>query len=102
RALDLDVAFGERFERVAPDVEDRVGAHERVAQRSRLLEVELRSLRAILGGAQVEVARDAQQLARGDRLPRTAAARRDVRLDRAEIAAAVEDDGDRLADRKAA
>ena len=100
-AVDLHARAREVLERLAPDVEHGVGADERVAQRGGLLGVERLGLLAVLGRAEVEVARDAQQLARGDRRAGAAAAVGDVGLDRAEVAAAVEDDRQRVAQREA-
>ena len=65
-----------------------------------LLGVELLGLLAVLGGGEVEVAGHAQQLVRPDGAARAAPAVGDVRLDRAEVAAAVEDDRELLAQRQ--
>ena len=58
-------------------------------------------LLAVLGGPEVEVAGHAQQLVRPDGRAGAAPAVGDVGLDRAEVAAAVEDDGQLLAEREA-
>ena len=100
-AVDLDAGAGEVLERLAPDVEHGVGADQRVAQRGGLLGVERLGLVAVLGGPEVEVARHAQQLAGRDRRAGAAAAVGDVGLDRAEVPPAVEDDGQRVAQREA-
>ena len=70
--------------------------------RHRLLGVEVLGLVAVLRLGEVEVAGDAQQLVGRHRGPGAAPAVGDVGLDRAEIAAAVEDDGERVAERQAA
>ena len=101
-AVDLDVRVGEILQRLAPDVEHRVGRLERVAHRAGLLGVEALGLVAVLGRGEVEVARDAQQLVGRDGGARAAPAVGDVGLDRAEVAAAVEDHGEGLAQRQAA
>ena len=87
------------LERRAPDVEHGVGGLERVAHRGRLLGVEVLGLVAVLGAREVEVAGHAQQLAGGDRGAGAAPAVGDVGLDRPEVATAVEDHGQRLAER---
>jgi len=102
RTLDGDVAPGDVRERLAPDLEHRVGAHQRVAHRPRLLGVQALGLVAVLRLGEVEVARDAQQLGRAHGLAGAVVAGRDVGLDRAEVAPAVEDHRDLLADRQAA
>ena len=90
----------EVLQRLAPDVEHGVGRLERVAQRAGLLGVELLGLLAVLGGGEVEVAGNAHQLVGRDGRARPAPAVGDVGLDRAEVAAAVEDHGERLAQRQ--
>ena len=87
----------EVLERLAPDVEHGVGADQRVAQRAGLLGEQVLGLLAVLGGGEVEVARHAHQLVLADRVAGAAAAVGDVGLDRPEVAAAVEDDRQRLA-----
>ena len=87
-------------QRLAPDGEHGVGGDERVAQRARLGRVELLGRVAVLGVGEVEVARHAQQVAGAHRGPRAEPAVRHVRLDRAQVAAAVEDDGQRVAQRE--
>ena len=57
-------------------------------------------VRPVVGVGQVEVARDAQQLVRGDRRAGASAAAGDVGLQRAQVSPAMEDDGDRVAERK--
>jgi hypothetical protein len=99
-AIDLDGAAGQLLERLAPDVEHRVGPHQRIAQRGGLLGVQVLRLLAVLGGGEVELARHAQQLVARDGRAGSAAAVGDVGLDRAEVAAAVEDDGQLLAERE--
>jgi hypothetical protein len=89
-------------ERVAPDREHGVGGGEGVAQRHRLLGVQPLGLVAVLGLAEVEVARDAQQLVGGQRGAGAVGAARDIGLDAAEVPPAVEDHGHRLAQGKAA
>ena len=93
RAVDGDVAAGRGGERAGPDGEDGVGGDDRVAQRARLLGVELLGLVARAGLGEVEVAGNAQQLGGADGRAGDAAAVGDVRLQRAEVAAAVEDHG---------
>ena len=92
-----DARLREVLERLPPDVEHGVGGRERVAQRRGLLGVELLGLLAVDGAGEVEVARDAQELVGGDGRAGAAPAVGHVRLDRAEVAAAVEDHGQRLA-----
>ena len=87
-----------RLQRLAPDRQDRVGGQQRIAQGARLLGVGLLGLAARLGVAEVEIAGDAQQLVGADRAARAPRAVGDVGLDRAEIGAPVEDDGQRLAE----
>ena len=87
-------------QRLAPHVEDDVGADERVAERRGLLEVQPLCVLAVLGIAEIEIAGNAQQLVRGHGSPRPAGATGDVRLQRAEITASVEDHGHRFAQRK--
>ena len=67
----------------------------------RLLRVERLGLVAVARAGEVEVAGDAQQVLGRDGAARPAAAVGDVGLDRAEIAAAVEDDRELLAEREA-
>src|SRR5262249_37447381 len=81
--------------------EDRVGRGQRVAKRTGLVGVELLGLEQRLRLPEVEVARHAQQVGRPQRDTRAVAAVGDVRLDRAEVAAAVEDDGQGLGEREA-
>ena len=102
RALDGDVAPGDIRERLAPHLEHRVGTHERVARGARLLGVQPLGLVAVLRLGEIEVARDAQQLGRADGLPGAVTTGSDVGLDRAEVAPAVEDHRDLVADRQAA
>src|SRR5205823_5335498 len=64
--------------------------------------VEALGLLAVLGGGEVEVTRDAEQLVRPDRGPGAPAAVGDVGLDRPEIAPAVEHHGELLAQRQPA
>ena len=99
-AVDVDARAHEVLERLAPDREHGVGGGERVAQRAGLLGVEALGLLAVARAGEVEVARHPQQLLRGDRAAGPALAVGDVGLDRAEVAAAVEDDGQRLAQRQ--
>ena len=68
-AVDVDARLRQVLERLAPDVEHGVGGLERVAQRGRLLGVEVLGLVAVLRARQVEVARHAQQLVGGDGAP---------------------------------
>ena len=100
-AVHLDAGAGQVLERLAPDVEHGVGAEQGVAQRARLLRVERLGLVAIARAGEVEVAGDAQQVLGRDGAARAAATVGDVGLDRAEVAAAVEDDRELLAERKA-
>ena len=92
-AVDADVVVDEVLERLAPDVEHRVGADEGISQRAGLLGEEVFGLGAILGGGQVEVQRDAHQLVLADGLAGAPSAMRDVGLDRPEVLPAVEDHG---------
>ena len=101
-AVDLDARAGEVLERLAPDVEHGVGAEQGVAQRAGLFRVERLGLLAVARGGEVEVARHAQQLVGRDGAARPAAAVGDVGLDRAEVAPAVEDDRELLAERQPA
>ena len=101
-AVDVDARLHEVLERLLPDREHRVGGGQRVAQLAGLLGVELLGLLAVARGGEVEVAGHPQQLVRADRAARPALAVGDVGLDRAEVAAAVEDDGQRVAQRQAA
>ena len=98
RVVDGDAAAGEIRQRLAPHVEHGVGADQRVAQRRRLLDVELLGAVAVLGVGEVEVAGHAQQLAGRDGRARRRGCRGDVGLQRAEVAPAVEDDRHRLAE----
>ena len=82
--------------------EHGVGGGQRVAQVAGLLGVELLGLLAVARGAEIEVAGDPQQLVGGDGAARPARAVGDVGLDRAEVAAAVEDDRQRVAQRQPA
>ena len=100
--VDLDARVREVLQRLAPDVEHRVGGLERVAHRARLLRVEPLGVLAVLCLGEVEVAGHAHQLVGRDRGARPAPAVGDVGLDRAEVAAAVEHDRERLAHRQAA
>ena len=93
---------GEVLERLAPDVEHGVGAEQGVAQRAGLLGVQGLGLLAIARAREVEVAGDAQQVVGADGAARAAAAVGDVGLDRPEVAAAVEDDRELLAEREPA
>ena len=99
-AIDVDPLVDQVLQRLAPDREHRVGAHERVAQGARLLGVERLGLLAILRGAEVEVAGHAHQLVGGHGRAGAAPAVGDVGLDGPEIAPAVEHDGERLAQRQ--
>jgi hypothetical protein len=99
-AVDLDAGAGQVLERLAPDLEDGVGADQRVAHRRGLLGVQPLGLLAVLGGAEVEVAGDAHQLPGADRRAGPAAAVRHVGLDRAEVPPAVEDHRQRVAERE--
>ena len=98
RAHDRDGCARHRAQRLAPDVEHGVGAHQRVAHGGGLLGVEALGLVAVLGLAEVEVAGHAQQLVGSHRGARAQAALGDVGLDRPEVAAAVEDHRDGVAD----
>ena len=98
--VDGQPAVRDLVERVAPNVQHRVSADEGVAQRSGLLGIEPLGLAAVAGRGQIEVAGDSKQFACGDRRPRALAAVGDVGLQRSEIAAAVEDDGDRFGHRQ--
>ena len=73
----------------------------RVAQVAGLVAVEPPRLVAVGGVGEVEVARHPQQLVAGDRRAGAVAAERDVGLDRREVAAAVEDDRQLVAQREA-
>ena len=84
------------LQRLAPDGEHGVGRQQRVAQHAGLLGVGLLGLAARAGVAEVEVAGDAQQLVGPDRAARAARTVRDVGLDRPQVGAPVEDDGQRL------
>ena len=90
------------LERLAPDVEHGVGADQRVAQRGGLLGVEALGVGAVVGLGEVDVARHPQQLVGAERGRRCHGAGGDIGLDRAEVAAAVEDDGDGLRQRQVA
>ena len=100
-AVDLDAGARQVLERLAPDVEHGVGAEQRVAQRAGLLRVERLGLVAVARAGEVEVAGHAQQILGRDGAARPAAAVGDVGLERAEVAAAVEDDRELLAEREA-
>ena len=100
-AVDLDARAGEVLQRLAPDVEHGVGAEQGVAQRAGLLRVQRLRLVAVARAGEVEVAGDAQEVVGRDGAARPAAAVGDVGLDRAEVAAAVEDDRELLAEREA-
>ncbi len=100
RVIDGDDAADEVAQRLAPHLEHRVGADERVAQRGRLLDVEALGLRTILGVGEIEIARHPQQLAGRHRRAGGAAAAGHVRLQRPEIGPAVEDHRHRLAQRE--
>ena len=100
--VDRDPAAGEFAERFAPHVEHRVSADERVAQGGRLLDVQPLGLLAVVGVGEVKVARNAQQVARGDARARRPAAPGDIGLEGAEVAPAVEDDRQRFAERQPA
>ena len=65
-----------------------------------LLLEQVLGLRAVAGLGQVQVARDAQQLVLADRVSGPATAVGDVGLDRPEVLAAVEDDGQGLGQRE--
>ncbi|MGH2498994.1 MAG: hypothetical protein ACRDF0_02705 [Candidatus Limnocylindria bacterium] len=86
------MAVRQVLQRLAPDVEHGVGAHERVAHGGGLLGVQVLGLVAILGGGKVEVARYAEQLVGTDRRAGAATAVRHIGLDRAEVPPAMEDD----------
>ena len=90
------------LERLAPDVEHGVGADQRVAQRGGLLGVEALGVGAVVGLGEVDVARHPQQRIGAERGAGAMVAGGDVGLDRAEVAAAVEDDGDGLRQRQVA
>jgi hypothetical protein len=102
RVIHLHGAADQVAQRLTPDVEDDVRAHQRVAERARLLEVETLGLLAVLGFGEVEVAGNAQQLASGDRRARAAGAARHIGLERPQVAPAVKDHGDRLGQRQTA
>ena len=101
-AVDLDARAREVLERLAPDGEHGVGAEQGVAQRAGLLGVERLGLLAVARRGEVEVAGHAQQLVGADGAAGPAAAVGDVGLDRPEVAPAVEDDRELLAEREAA
>jgi hypothetical protein len=92
--------LGGLLQRLAPEGEHGVGRLEGVAHEAGLLGVQALGLLAILGRGQVEVARDPHQLVRPERASRAPPAVRHVRLDRPEIATAVEHDGERVAERE--
>jgi len=98
--VDLDAGAHQVLERSAPDVEHGVSADQRIAQRGGLLGEHVLGLVAVLGGGQVQVARDAHQLVARDGLAGAAAARGHVGLHGPEIATAMEDDGQRVAQRE--
>ena len=102
RAVDGDRRLDDRLQRPAPDRQHGVGGQQRVAQRAGLLGVGLLGLVARRGVAEIEVARHAQELVGADRAARAARPVGDVGLDRAEVGAAVEDDGQGLGEREAA
>ena len=99
-AVDADVVVRKVLERFAPDVQDRVRAHQGVAQRTRLFGEQVLRLGAILGRGQVQIARHAHQLVLAERVAGTAAAMGDVRLDRPEVLAPVEDHRQLLRERE--
>ena len=101
-AVDGDAGARQVLERLLPHREHRVGRLECVAQRAGLLGVELLGLVAVARGGEIQVAGHAQQLVRPHRAARAALAVGDVGLDRAEVAAAVEDDRERVAQRQPA
>jgi hypothetical protein len=102
RAVEPHGALGQVLERLAPHGEHGVGGHDRVAQRPGLRRVELLGLEAVARVAEVEVARHAQQRVGSDLRAGAEAAVGDVGLDRAEVAAAVEDDRQSVAGRQRA
>ena len=101
RLLDPDRRGGKLAEWLPPDREHRVRGSQGLAQDARLLAVELLGVAARLRVREVEVAGDAQQLVRVERLARGVLAERDVGVDRREVAAAVEDDRQLTAERQA-
>jgi hypothetical protein len=98
--VDRHLAAGEIGQRFAPHVEHGVGSHQRIAQRGRLLDVQLLGRLAVLRVGEIQVARHAQQLPGRDGGAGAAAAGRDVGLQRSEVAPAVEDDRNRLGERE--
>ena len=88
-------------ERLAPDRQHRVGRDHGVAQVARLVAVEAARLDAVGGVGEVEVAWHPQQRVARDRGAGAVAAERDVGLDRREVAAAVEDQRQLVAQREA-
>jgi hypothetical protein len=100
-ALDGDGCGGHLGERLVPDREHGVGGDHRVAQVGGLVAVQAPRLASVGGLREVEVAGNPQELVAGDRAARPVAAERDVGLDRREVAAAVEDDRQLVAERKA-
>jgi hypothetical protein len=89
------------LQRRAPEVEHGVGGLERIAERAGLLGVQTLGLVAVLRGREVEIAGDAHQLVGANGRARPAPAVGDVGLDRPEVAAAVEHDGQRFAEGQA-
>ena len=100
-ALDGDRCGGHLGEGLVPDREHRVGGDHRVAQVGRLVAVEAARLDRVGRVGEVEVAGHPQQLVAGDRAAGAVAAERHVGLDRREVAAAVEDDRQLVAEREA-
>ena len=85
--------------RLAPYVEHDVSADQSVAQGRGLFDVEALGGLAILGIGEVKITRDPEQFAGGHRGASAAATAGHVGLQRAQIAAAMEDHRNRLAER---
>jgi hypothetical protein len=85
-------------EAVTPQVEDDVGAEDRVTQHRRLLDVEMLGLVTIVRVGEVKVAGDAQQVTCRDNRAGAEAAWRNVGLKRAQITTGVKDHRDCVTD----